>query len=154
MRDNSVLFVRSRVGRIHIVLLLTFAFLLLVMASNILFNGNSSILTCFASTLVGLSFLAAGWVFRCSVRPSPLTRLTAEFGKKSYSMYIIHFLFASGFATLLVRGMGRHSAIIAEAQYGIVFTVSIVCSYVLAIFSGRYIEDVGINFGKRILHKT
>jgi len=77
--------------------------------------------------------------------------LLLRIGTVSFSMYIIHFIFAweisSKISPILIKFLGVYLTLI------IVYSISIVCSFKLALLSEKFIEKPFIEMGKRIIAK-
>ncbi len=66
-------------------------------------------------------------------------------------MYIFHFIFAWGGGKILWKLLHRPFRHHPDVVYVAVFVISVCASYALSVVSGRYIEIVGIDRGKRII---
>ena len=72
-------------------------------------------------------------------------------GRVSYSMYLLHFMFAWHTADYLNRWLGyTERPIYVFALY---YILTVVASFALGIISERFIEKPGILFGKRLIEK-
>ncbi len=72
-------------------------------------------------------------------------------GQVSYSIYILHFMFAWYGAQYLNRWLGDTGRPII--LLGFYYLMSTVLSFTLAIVSEKFIEKPGINFGKMLIRK-
>lgn len=73
-------------------------------------------------------------------------------GRVSYSMYILHFMFAWYVAEYLNKSFGSYGRPIIEL--GIYYLLTIALSFALALLSEKFLEKPGINAGRRLIQRT
>ncbi len=102
-------------------------------------------------TLSALSFFYLGRFFSIQSCQGWFWDTLASIGRKSYSIYIFHFLFAwdiLGTTSFLLRFPPLRSAFVA---WPTLLCFNLVVSYGLAIFTARFIENTGIEAGRRMI---
>src|SRR5690606_23970681 len=98
--------------------------------------------------LSGFSFMALLNLFR--LKKSGINWLAA-IGKVSFSMYVIHFLFAWHIVPRLMKKY--FSSMGAEPKLLISLIIVVGFSYVFALMTERFVEAKGISFGKKLVNK-
>jgi peptidoglycan/LPS O-acetylase OafA/YrhL len=79
-------------------------------------------------------------------------QLLQSVGQRSYSMYIIHFIFAHQLSKVLNKHiLVEHIG--AELSLLVSYSITVIATYYLAGFSSRYIERYFINAGRTIVDK-
>ena len=73
----------------------------------------------------------------------------AKIGENSYSMYILHFLFAYLLSGNIAMNLSPYWGV--QFIFPIVCIISVVGSYYLARFTGRWLEKPGIRLGNRLI---
>lgn len=103
----------------------------------------------FVPTAAGISFLFLFMYLRHSstLNFNWLTRI----GQLSYSIYLFHFIFAWLGSKFLYAAFGE--VVMAEIIFAVNILLTIVLSMVVAVFSERYIEKPGIEWGKRVIER-
>lgn len=72
-------------------------------------------------------------------------------GQLSFSIYIFHFIFAWFAGPKMISFINPN--LTPSVNFIINISITIVCSILVALISEKYIEKVGINFGKKVYQK-
>ncbi len=124
-------------------------FFVLTIISIVLWQMNINYLFSFIPIISALSFVFLMEIFR----KKDIFNLSIfmKFGKASYSMYIIHTIFAHTITGILFP---KFKFIISGEFALLVYLLfSVFGTYILALFSLKYIEKPFINFGKVLIRK-
>ena len=105
----------------------------------------------FVPLCAGVVFLFTGLYLSQLPLQSALWNAIAEIGRKSFSIYVFHFVFAWSFSILLGQWLIDDLGINANLAYFVSMIATLGLTYLVAIFTQRYIESVGISAGKRLL---
>jgi peptidoglycan/LPS O-acetylase OafA/YrhL len=78
----------------------------------------------------------------------PGSKFLADIGRRSYSIYLLHFVFAWGMVSLLENhfGMFANTNIKFTLYYALTFGFSYACAGIIM----RFIEDPGVKLGELI----
>jgi len=122
-------------------------FFLFTFISVYLFYVNISYLFSIIPFVSGISFLFLMRIFECNQALN--IRIIRKIGKASFSMYVIHFLYAwkvsAGVSGMLASLLGSDLALI------VLYIMTVTFTYLIASLSEKYIEAYFITIGKRLL---
>ena len=124
-----------------------FGFIFFTYISIFLWRLNINYLFSLIPLVSGLSFVFLMEIFR---KNELLNRnIIVKIGKISYSMYIIHFIFAQTLTGMIQSKFVNHLG--SEISLLIFYTISICGSYYFATLSEKYIETPFIELGRKII---
>ncbi|HEX2534379.1 MAG TPA: acyltransferase, partial [Chitinophagaceae bacterium] len=124
------------------------AFVLLLAGSIYLFTYRPDLTYLFPSS-AGLAFLFLFLLYR--ELPFLSNRYIGRLGTISYSVYLLHFMFAWDGTRFLFRHL--HPAVSRELLFLAGFSLTMVLTIPLALFTEKYIEKPGIAFGNKIIRR-
>ncbi len=123
------------------------AFMLLTLFSLFLWELRISWLFTYIPIISGISFIFLWKIFENNqYLDYPLLR---KFGTLSYSMYIFHFLFLNKFIKYMSPRM--INVLGADATLLLCYLLCILMTYVVSIYSARYIESYFAQLGKKLI---
>jgi peptidoglycan/LPS O-acetylase OafA/YrhL len=124
-----------------------FGFIFFTYISIFLWRLNINYLFSLIPFVSGLSFVFLMEIFR---KNELLNRnIIVKIGKLSYSMYIIHFIFAHTLTGMIASRFVNHFG--SEISLLTFYIISICGSYYFATLTEKYVEKPFIDFGKRII---
>ena len=98
----------------------------------------------------GLLFLNLGLLLSQARLQGWLSNGVAQIGRKSFSIYIFHFIFAWNVSLKLSHFLEVKLAINEYLLYFMALFINIAASYALAVLTHHYVETAGINLGKKL----
>jgi len=103
----------------------------------------------FVPFTAGLAFVFLYNIFSNVKALNPF--ILQKIGQVSFSMYVLHFVFAWYGVKYLNRQLGEIGRPII--LFGVYYIITVVLTFVLAVISEKYIEKPGILMGKRLAQK-
>ncbi len=100
--------------------------------------------------LAGLGFLFFVRVLATLRLNSIWAKAAAELGKKSFSIYVIHFFFAWECSHVWAQYLARHQ-VGPNSQLGLLFVASLLASYAAACVLEPLVEVRGVRLGKMLI---
>jgi peptidoglycan/LPS O-acetylase OafA/YrhL len=100
--------------------------------------------------LSAISFIIlVSWMSRLSYELKPFQWLV-DIGRNSFSLYICHF-FVLDIVRFLLRKFEMYEVIEPSLIVFLIFGATLLLSRLMSFFTLRYVESVGINFGRNII---
>lgn len=123
-------------------------YLILTFLIFILWDMNDTFMFILIPLLTGLSFLFLYKVFENNHYLN--FRILRRIGELSYSMYILHFIFAWYF-TDFIKNIFKNT-IEPNIMYILLLLLSITLTYFLSNLTNKYIENIGTTIGRKIIN--
>ncbi|PQV65231.1 Acyltransferase family protein [Abditibacterium utsteinense] len=104
-------------------------------------------------TLAALSFFYLGHFLSARTSSGFLCRVLAGIGRRSYSIYIFHFLFAWNLLGTTSYLLNFSALRFPAVAWTVLLAFNLALSYALAVASGPFIENVGIEWGRQLMRR-
>lgn len=114
----------------------------------LLWNFNDTFMFIIIPLLTGLSFIFLYKIFENN--DSLNFKILRKIGELSYSMYVLHFIFAWYLTDFLKNSF--ENIIESNLLYFLLLFLTILLTYAFSIFTNKYIENIGISIGRKIIN--
>ena len=101
--------------------------------------------------LYAMSFvILASWMSRLTYK-SKISQWLVDIGRNSFSIYICHF-FVLDIVRFTLKSFGLYEAINPNLIVFFIFILTLIFSRMMAFFTLKYVENVGIDFGRDFIN--
>ena len=99
----------------------------------------------------GFAFVSLGLLLSQANLNNFPAKCISEIGRKSFSIYIFHFIFVWGISRSIISELRINNFLNGYFIYALSIFLSVGLTYLVASFTNRFIEDRGIKLGKKTI---
>ena len=94
--------------------------------------------------------ILASWMSKLTYK-SKISQWLVDIGRNSFSIYICHF-FVLDIVRFTLKSFGLYEAINPNLIVFFIFILTLIFSRMMAFFTLKYVENVGIDFGRDFIN--